>query len=214
MLTLLSALDERIEGKGSTTERARMTLPPDVKNDLRDLFSEIRGDVVDPFFKIDDMQLLDKKWESWVEWFSPLMEKLVERIIPLFANDVFRRQFAELQPMALAEIEGYVRTHSEALAQTFSLAIKTGLYADALLIPKIGLVTPLGESIKNLLEKRAKQGLAFGLALILVIDSMDRGDMNREKARFLVLKMKRAAANLYVHTSTILNALEHSGQVA
>ena len=205
MLTLLREIGERIDGSVSTDEH-KLNLPPEIEHDMQELVEELRRDVFDPFFKVGNIDVLDENWDEWVKWFSPLMQRFVEKLLPLFADERSRQQFQEIQSEPFVKLTDYIKSHSQSLEETFAIAFKTGMISDIILFSRLNsiLSLDLDAQVKELFDKRYKQSTSFGLAFILIIGAAIRTDVSRAKIRFLVLKMKRAAANLHVYTSSIM----------
>jgi len=198
----------------SPAQEPEIVLPENVLNKLKDLKNRIQIDVIDPFFKIDDLDSLEANWDHWVEWFAPLCDSLIQELIPYLDISFLQQTLHSALNDGLDDIYSFISKYSKPLANTFALSFKTGIQGDFLLINNLvkisssGIIPPLGNVPASIIAERSQSSFGFGLSFVLIMGAHEKRNVSHEKMRFLILKHKRMAAWSYMSATRLLNWIQ------
>lgn len=195
MLALLRTLEHPAPGTAdfglSAADRAM----------VHELYAKLESDVARPFFA-SDLEQVDAHWEQWIEWFRPRVQELQQRLVPLLTDPSRSQAVLAALKEGWDEASGVVDGLSPALGHTFRESLRSGLAADRELLAR-GLELA-GRVPPERWRRREYASIGFGLAFLLLLETLDRSPADADRLRFLVLKLKRMAAVSWAATRALL----------
>lgn len=168
---------------------------------VHELYGKLESDVARPFFA-SDLEQVDAHWEQWIEWFRPRVQELQQRLVPLLADPSRSQAVLEALKEGWDEASSVVDGLSPALGHTFRESLRSGLAADRELLSR-GLELA-GRVPPERWRRREYASIGFGLAFLLLLETLERAPEDADRLRFLVLKLKRMAAVSWAATRALL----------
>ncbi|MEZ6184165.1 MAG: hypothetical protein R3F62_04035 [Planctomycetota bacterium] len=199
MLALLRALERPAPGAPD------LGLSPADQAVVHELYQKLESDVARPFFRVDDLAQVDAHWGAWIDWFRPHVQALHARLLPLLTDPARREAVLAGLKQGWGESLSAVEQVSDALALTLRESLRSGLAADRELLargPALG-----GRVTPERWQRREYASIGFGLAFLLLLETLERAPEDAARVRFLVLKLKRMAAVSWSATRALLAEL-------
>lgn len=196
MLALLRALERSAPGDPD------FGLSRADRDVVHDLYAKLESDVARPFFKVDDLEQVDANWAEWIEWFRPRVQELHKRLVPLLADPSRSDAVLETLKEGWDDATAAIDEVSPNLAHTFRESLRSGLAVDRELLTRGPAL--VGRLPAERWQRREYASIGFGLAFLLLLETLERAPNDHARVRFLVLKLKRMAAVSWATTRAML----------